>query len=304
MNASQNSPLSLDPAALRALADYAASQKRLKETAKPPAEELLFVVDVDIIGLRNPRFRTVTFPAQSVLDAALGAIMDSVGLFPDDPYCCMTDDECFVDPVSFGKPEEPSGSNAPAAEKSKRRNAADCKLADIFPKAESAAQIIAGPHGGWNLEIRLAEVMAAKDFELPLPCVCLDGDGADVFGEAESAQDYEILCDILSNPEHPRYSEVCKQLDIPEETGFDDETFDLVEVNYRLAETQISMAEEHFVPSNPEELRESYKSLLAELMARECSELVEMAHMARQFQGLLDLADEQWGDDSLEDTER
>ncbi len=288
MSDSHKTPLPLDPAALRALADLAASQKHLKKTGDSlPEEGDVLIVDADILGTRVPHFRTVSLPAKSTLDAALCAIMDSLGLFPDDPYRCLAKSGRYLDPVSLdhadGCAPSPDGDEKPW------ENAERAVLADVLPAVGSTAQLLVGLEGGWTVELRLVDTMPVCEFDLPLPCACLDGDGADVFGEAESAQDYEALCDVVSNPEHPRYQELREQLDLPENTPYDEELFDLLEANYRLAEAQVSLAEEHFVPRDPRELQESYKSLLAEVLARECTDLVGIAHMARHFHDLQEL---------------
>ena len=294
MSDNEKKPLPLDPAALRALADLAASQKHLKKAGAPlPEEGDVFIVDADILGTRVPHFRTVSLPAKSTLDAALCAVMDSLGLFPDDPYRCLAKNGRYLDPVSLE--QQSDGAPLPDADGKPWNDAEKAVLADALPTVGSTAQLIVGADGGWTVELRLVDTMPAAEFDLPLPCVCLDGDGADVFGEAETTQDYEALCDVVCNPEHPRCQEVRKQLDLPANAPYDEELFDLLEANFRLAEAQVSMAEEHFVPRDPGELREGYKSLLAEVMACECTDLVGIAHMARRFQDLQDFMDSEGG---------
>lgn len=284
-NPANKGALPLDPGALHALADLAASRKHLK---KPEAEAFgsgtILIVDVDAEGTRVPHFRTLSFPAESNLDTALCAMADSLGLFPDDPYCCVAASGRYIDPVTFEETVKGGASEADAP-----RNAANYRLVDVLACADSEARLIFGPEEGWELVLHLTGSLPLDQFDMPLPCVCLDGDGNDLFGEAASPREYESMCDDLSDPQSPRCGDVREALDIPDWMDYREEDFDLLETNYRLAEAQVDMAEEEFIPTDPDELRESYRALLTELMARECTELVGIAHMARQLQDLQDL---------------
>lgn len=288
-DSANRNPVPLDPSALHALADLAASRKHLrKQEEDPRRDDRVLVVDVDVEGTRVPHFRTVSFPAESNLDAALCAAADSLGLFPDDPYYCLTARGRYDDPVSFEEAVETGKVKRGSAA---RKNAAECRLEDVLPSVGSEIRLVVGAEEGWELLLHLAGSIPLDEFDMPLPCICLDGDGNDLFGEAESAQDYESMCDDLSNPRSPRNQELRQMLDIPDWMDYNEEEFDLLEANYRLAEAQVDMAQDEFIPTDPDELRESYRALLTELMARECTELVSIAHMARHLHDLQELAE-------------